>query len=234
MAKWSRIHSGGSSSSVADVTVNSTKKAVRILFDDGDKRIFPLSECPKNIRTGTMMVRMNEKRNKVYSVYPSEGMFVGKVKEFVHQQDKPPTPNTNTTWDYQYFVCIIEITKGECKGMNIPYILRYNFGEVDVDGKAAVGFTHPKSKYTAQLEDFLDIVGAMEKPMKYADNILPMLEKRILLADKTFSFVIKGGYISTVFTHSGDSGFVPKEESDDSFDLADDDDDVDEENIPWE
>ncbi len=77
-------------------------------------------------------------------------------------------------------------------------MLRYHFGEAEEDGKSVVAYNHPRSKYTPMLIEFCDCTGIWEKGiMPYKDNVLPLLEKRVLNMDKEFQFVIKGGWIDS-------------------------------------
>jgi len=213
--KFHRISSGSSSSAIATVLMRDDRPGkVCLKFDDGSPQVvLKQDNCPKNIRPGTFMVRLTEHKDKMYSLYPASGMFDFTVDSFVAEKEKPPRPMTNQQWDYQYFVVLLRIVKGEFKGMLVPYLLRYNFGEfLDDEDKSVVGITHPRSKYTPQLEEFLEISGAMEKgDIKYTDNILPILQKRILEQARTFKGIIKGGYINTLY-----SELSPKQESDET------------------
>jgi hypothetical protein len=57
-----------------------------------------------------------------------------------------------------------------------------------------------KGSRTKELEEFLSLAGAWNRgPMEWSDNILPALEKRILRADKSFSFLMKDGWIDTLY-----------------------------------
>jgi hypothetical protein len=120
--------------------------------------------------------------------------------------------------------------------------MRYHFDTIndEVKGKTfeVIGISHPKSKYTALLMDWLEAVGAWDNgPMKYKANILPDLAKRIALANKSFQFVLKDGYVTTVFSMGSES--KEEEETDVSepepevFDTPDVEE-TDDDEIPWD
>lgn len=164
------------------------------------------SDCPDEIQkllhsTSNAYVQMSGNGDKIYKFYPWEGMFAGKFAGFTSEKDKPPVPRTSTTkWEYVYMVAKNEIVDGEFKGAIVPYTLRYHFVEVNENGKLIVGYSHPKSQFTPQLMEYLDVTGAWEKgPMLYQDNILVPLQKRMLAENRTFKFVIKEGQINTIF-----------------------------------
>jgi len=139
-------------------------------------------------------------------------MFREKVTGFVARQDEEPAPQTkhveftdragkHHSYDYQYFLALIEITDGEAKGAVMSAMVRYKFAEVEEEVKdklrKVVGIKG-HGKYTDFLADFLEVTGGADTPMPWSDNILPTLEKRILRADKEFAFVVKNGYINTL------------------------------------
>jgi hypothetical protein len=225
MYKIPKISSGGSTSSIVTIQMKKDKPGlVRIVFEDETARILKRDDCPENVRPGTFMVRLDEAKTKMYNLYPANGMFEFTVDSFVSEKDQEPKPKTtvNAQWNYQYFVVLLKITKGDFAGMKVPYLLRYHFGEyIDpTSGEGVVGLTHLRSKYTPQLEEFLEVTKSMEKPIKYVDNVLPILQKRALAAATTFKGVVKGGYINTLYGED----FVPKQEPDDEPELDDGED----------
>jgi hypothetical protein len=218
-------------SGAANVALSKDKTKVKVTFErkadgsGGDEHVVLAKECPKEVqaylRSGNFVVKLSKESDKIYSLSPTGGMFVGKVAKFSSKKDADPSPMTKVatnqegqTYSYLFFVVMIEITEGECKGMEIPLFLRYNFAEDEQEIKGAmrkvVGYSKSleKSKHTAFLDEFLTITGAWDAgAIQYSDNILPKLEQRIKRADKTFGFIVKKGYIDTLYEHSG----VPEE-----------------------
>lgn len=165
--------------------------------------------CPESVRPGIWFVGMSEDMTKMYQIHPYSGMFEGHVKGFSAAKDKTPSPKVipGKFGDYAVFYTLIEIDSPEANGMVLSYQLPYNFIEMEQEVKSevkkVVGFSHPKSAFTVNLIEFLDTVGAWERgPMAYSDNILPKLEKRILEQAKHFKFVVKNGYIDTIYDAS--------------------------------
>ena len=84
------------------------------------------------------------------------------------------------------------------KGMTVPYTLRYNFGE-DEDGNVCYTKWGAQSKHTPLLDEFLTVTKAWDDgPIPFTDNILPVLQKRILRKNASFQFVMKDGWINTL------------------------------------
>lgn len=205
-------------SGAANVALNGNKTKVKVTLEEsGDSYVISVKECPKEvqayIRSGNFVVKLSKDNDKIYSLSPTSGMFVGKVAKFSSKKDADPAPMTKvgknqegSTYSYLFFVVMIEITEGECKGMQIPLFLRYNFAEEvqEVKGveRKVAGYSKSldKSKHTAFLDEFLTITGAWDAgAIPYSDNILPKLEQRIKRADKTFGFIVKKGYIETLY-----------------------------------
>jgi len=209
-------------SGAANVALSKDKTKVKVTFErkadgsGGDEHVVLVKECPKEVqaylRSGNFVVKLSKESDKIYSLSPTGGMFVGKVAKFSSKKDADPSPMTKVstnkegqTYSYLFFVVMIEIIEGECKGMQIPLFLRYNFSEEEQEVKGIMrkvaGYSKQldKSKHTAFLDEFLLITGVWETAIPYSDNILPKLEQRIKRADKTFGFIVKKGYIDTLY-----------------------------------
>lgn len=185
-------------SGVATVAFSPDNKKVKVTFkEDGKAFIVPMSDCPDEIRKGTWFITMSSDEKKVLGIRPANGIFTAKVEKFIANEGEPPAPRTKVgqDWSYEFFLVLIELISDNAKGMHLPVMLRYHFGEAEEDGNSVVAFSHPKSKYTPILVEFCDVTGVWNRgPMKYGDNILPIMEKRILREDKKFQVVIKNGY----------------------------------------
>lgn len=202
------LASGGFIRGVGKVAISSGKTKVRvtILNDDkpNDEYTLLASDCPEYVKPGTFSVTLSSDGKKMMSCYPMNGVFTGRVQKFTGGgQNNSPAPKTNSSYNYQYFVTLNEITDGKYKGMVCPFILRYHFEPTTekVDGKPrkVVAIGHEKSKYTEVLMDYCLATGVWDAgPMPFKANVLPMLEKRILRAKKTFSWVMKNGFVSSI------------------------------------
>jgi len=165
--------------------------------------------------SGTWYVNLSGKDSEeLFGISPLVGMYTGKVFRFISQEGQPPVPKQKKyTYNgkeisYQYFTVLIEIIDGdrpEAKGMLIPHVLRYNFGPIEDKNDEEYEMTEytfdgSKAVHTPKLREFLYLVGAWDKgPIKYTDNILPILQKRILKAGKTFKFIVKDGWIDNIY-----------------------------------
>jgi hypothetical protein len=186
-------------SGVATVKVAGDKSKVKLIFDETGKELV-CTEFPKDLRAGKWYITLDSNNKKVFGFRPVNGLFVGKVQKFVARNDEVPTPQTHIgkDWSYRFFTILLEITRGENKGLVVPCMLRYHFAEAEEDGKSVVAYDHPKSKYTPMLIEFMDCAGAWEKGiMPFKDNILPLIEKRVMHEDKEFQFVMKGGWVDS-------------------------------------
>lgn len=182
----------------AQVEVHPKKPLVRLHLEDGEWIVLNKADCPQVVVNGDFYVTLSEDKQKMFSLKPIEGLFVCQVSRFSAKPGEPPVPKTfqGDKWSYQYFVVMLQIIEGNLKGIEIPYSLRYYFA--DVDGE--VGLSHPGSKYHPLLAEFLEITGVWEKgPIKYQDNILPVLEKRILAQRRKFNVLVKDGWVDKIF-----------------------------------
>lgn len=219
---------------LAKVLVYEGKNQVALLFKaEPDNKIFvKKSSCPEDIRTGTWFVTMDEDQTEVRYIAPWVGQYKVRFKEFLKgPDDKEPTPQTKEreyeddkgkkrSYEVTQFVAMLEVTEGDAAGLTVPLYLSYNFTDIEVDdGTAVVGYSHPKSKYTAQLMEFMEITGAWDKgAMKYQENVLPAFEKRMQKAGKEFFVVIKESKNNSPYI---DTFYAPFDS-----DFGDDEDDV--------
>ncbi len=186
-------------SGVATVKVSGDGSKVKVIFDETGKEIVS-TDFPKGIKAGKWFITLDGDNKKVFAYRPVNGLFIGKVQKFVAREGEVPTPQTHigADWSYQYFTVLLEITKGDNKGLLVPCMLRYHFAEAQEEGKSVVAFSHPKSKYTPMLIEFCDVTGVWDKGvMPYKDNVLPYIEKRVLNQAKEFQFVMKGGWVDS-------------------------------------
>jgi hypothetical protein len=176
-------------------------------IESTEEHIVALSEQEDNVKKliqdGLWFVSLNSDGKKVYSIRPVKGVFKVRVRKLAADEDKEPAPKTNNTFDtpYDYWTPILEIVDGKEKGMQIPLILRYWFEETVEDGENVVALEfHPKSpKHGPMLSDFLNEFGVWDYgKMKYKDNILPEIQKRLLSAKKVVQVVVKDGWIDSI------------------------------------
>jgi hypothetical protein len=183
----------------AAVKMSPDRSKAKVIFEESGIE-FVTTDFPKGMRPGKWFVTMDGDNKKVFSYRPINGVFVGKVQKFVARDGDIPTPQTHIgkDWNYQYFTVLLEITQGDNKGLGIPCMLRYHFAEAQEEEKSVVAFSHPKSKYTPMLIEFCECAGVWDRGiMPYKDNVLPLIEKRVLHAAKEFQFVMKAGWVDS-------------------------------------
>ncbi|MHA2329759.1 MAG: hypothetical protein ACXACR_14685 [Candidatus Hodarchaeales archaeon] len=194
-----------------EAQVKGDKKTIKLRFTESKKVYkFRRTRDTAKLKPGRYYVQLSSDETEVFSFHPWSGNFKGRVSEFVAKEGEAPVPKTKDVdfhsegkhikYSYQYFVVLIEILDPKKNaGITIPLRLNYNFLEAkDEEGQSIVGLMS-KGNRTKDLAEFLKITGADAKPMKWKDNILPTLEKRILQADKPFNFIVKDGWIDTLY-----------------------------------
>lgn len=209
MEKWKIKPSQSKKGKRGLATVRVSKTSVKVVFeDDPDNGYeFALDACPDNVRSGKWLVTLSGQADKMYGFSPIAGAFYMRFVKIACQDGQLPSPmHVSTSFtdpqtkkvvpvEYDAFTCILEIVKGKDAGLQVPYFLRYNFGEMEGD----VSFTHGKSKYTKQLQDFMEASGVFAKgPMAYSDNILPALENRMSDKNRIFMVIMKNGYVDSL------------------------------------
>lgn len=211
---------------VAKVALSADKKKVRVIFKDeeGDTKPIDLTadNCPDYVQKGTFNVRLSSDKKKMYSMTPLNGVYKssGSHVTIRHAKDEKPAPKADN-FNNLCFNVDVEITAGPCKGMTASYSysgLHYNFLPVEEDGKSVVGIKG-KGSYTKALIEFCDCLGVWDKgAIAWSDNILPIIQKRIIAVDREFQFIIK---TEEKTTKSGDTmtltyidGILPADDDD--------------------
>jgi hypothetical protein len=85
--------------------------------------------------------------------------------------------------------------------MIVPYILRYNFGEGETGEVEYTNWSDSgKAVHSPKLDEFLTIAGVWRhKAIKFTDNILPEIHRRIVHEDIHFKFLMKDGWIDNLW-----------------------------------
>ena len=196
---------------MAIVKVNREKGLANIAFRDGGTHTVKLSECPDTLQAGKWVVQMNGEEDCVFGFRPIAGQFEGRVTSFVSGEDEVPVPKTKHVsftnqkgkkikYDYDYFTVILTISSpAKHKGIEVPFTLRYKFGEAqDEEGESCVGIE--SGKYGDMLSEFLDLTGVWKMgKMAWKSNVLPAVEKRILHNKQFFGFIMKEGWVDSLF-----------------------------------
>lgn len=205
---------------------------VRVKFDETeDSFIIPIDDCSEEVKgyvqSGEFKVRLGKDGKSLVAMSPWSGLYEVHVKDFAHQKDKLPVPQVKTgktgdqSWSYQYFLPLLEVTEGDCKGMIISYFLKYLFEseEIEYEGKKVLvaAFAHPKSPSYAPLVEFFEVTGMIDIPIPWEDNILPRVLKRILRKDNHFKVLVKKGFVDSIYEENSskpDNEALPDDELD--------------------
>jgi hypothetical protein len=219
---------------VANVIVDPAKELVRISFitgeNSGESFKLDLDNVPEYARTGRFYVSLSGKNDSVFSYYPAVGTFVVKFKKWATRENTVATPQEKVGQygPYSYMIALLQIFKGENKGMEIPLFLNYKFVN---DGQDNVAIPTSEKSGTAaeRLLNFLDAVGILEEVIPYSDNLLPALAKRILKKDRPFNVVMKEGRADYISSLEGVSmeGEVIEDAEDEKPGTTDPDEDTD-------
>jgi hypothetical protein len=191
-----------------------TKKSVQVVFDDKkdedgavieEGREFEISRenAPKKIEAGHWSASVSSKGDKLYSVRPLTGTFSAKFLKFAAAQDAKPAPVSepssfrDDSGKVVYgepqlkFTAVIQVEGS----YEYPVKLPYRFSEND-RGNVEIQYRKLGTQIN-RLLDFLEYTGVKDMDIPFTDNILPRLEEMIQDQDKTFTVVVKNGWIDS-------------------------------------
>lgn len=183
---------------------------LKVKTSDGEVKteqyVLNAKDCPAYLKSGDWRVRMKQDGSKLYSAIPADAIVKVRFHDIAHKQDEEPTPSVQRTkfGDVIQFTLIVKVIDGEFKDVEIPIFLNYHFTPVDDGSKQVVGYSHPKSKYTALLMETLDALGVWSDefgPMQWSDNILPKLKKRAMKAGSdgvAAQIILSDGWVAKV------------------------------------
>lgn len=205
---WSTVETSKSPSGVATIKVGSGGTKFKVVFEDGSiDKVFhkdDLPEYPVKLKSGKYFVALDSDREEVTRIGPANTGAPVTVRcvDFVRPEegaDPEPKEYENKAKHYSYlaFVALLEIQKGFFRKCQVPMFMHYKFMD-DGTGYAAFKGNPSKSPRLTQLMEFLEIVGVLEEPMEYSENILPEILARIKAAKKDFQVIIKKGYVESL------------------------------------
>lgn len=224
-------------SGVSNVVVDTNKELVRVSFIDGDNSgetyKIDLENAPESIKTGRFFVSLSGKGDSVYSVRPAVGTYIVQFVKWARKENTPPTPKEiiGKFGAYSIMTALLKIVKGDFKNMEIPLSLAYKFCD-DGSGNVAIPTSDKSGTAAERLINFLEACGVLDEVLPFTDNVLPMLEKKILKKALPFSVVIKGGYVDYISSLEGVTIETDPEDADDDADQDDSDDDPEEVSEP--
>lgn len=216
-------------------------KAVLVRFEEsGNVHKFKRTRDLAKLKPGVWYIQLNGDETEIYAFRPFTGVCLTKVSSFVAKEGEEPRPKikeykTKEGREYTItsFTVLLEVLEPEqYRGLNIPFMLRYNFREAEDNGKSVVGLPD-KGRHSKLLEEFCDLTGVWKfGPMEYKDNVLPDVEKRILKADQAFNIVLKDGWVDTIYEADEPTDESEWEENAEVEPVPDPDDE--EEDLSWD
>lgn len=192
-------------SGIAKVRIG--EKTAEIIFKDNPDDVVKLlrKDVPKTVGKGEYFVVLNSDEDEVLSIRPANAICKAKFRAFAAKEGEVPAPRqhpggTGTKKDgskYNYepylaFSAILDLL-GDHAGQDIAVYLRYLFIN-DGDGGTAI---KGGGRNADVLESFLAVTGLMDDEIKFRDNLLPSMQKKILQKNRTFQVMIKAGYVDS-------------------------------------
>jgi hypothetical protein len=208
-----QVEGGSRISGYAKVELHPQQPKVKVTLEpseDGAKpKVYVLDKenCPEKVQNGLFIVDLNGEGNKMYSLRPKEGVYKAKIKAFAAKKDAEPAPKTVTGkfGAYQTFAVGFQIIEGKYAGMEVPGSFPYDFipGQEEIPGKGmqeTVSLKKKKdSKHNQRLVELLEVTGVIKMTLPWKENLLPLLQRQMLKADKTFSIGVKEGWVDALF-----------------------------------
>lgn len=189
-----RVSSEQLKSGKATIAVNSEGNKFKVTFEDGFAKVFDKSDCPDAIKKGNWFVTLTSEGDGVLGLRPINAMTKAKFSHFVAGDDDIPVPFTKEGkfGDYLAFIALLNLG-GEYKGMVQPFFLYYKFAEYD--GNLVI---KGSGRSTDMLQGFLEACGVWDQDIPFSDNVLPTLQKMILVEGKVFGLTIKDGWVDSI------------------------------------
>jgi len=227
-----RVSSEQLKSGKATIKENVAKGKFQVTFEDGFVKVFDKSDCPDAMKKGNWFVTLLSDGDGVMGLRPINAMGKAKFSHFVAGDDDIPVPFTKEGkfGDYLAFIALLSLG-GEYKGMMQPFFLYYKFAEYD--GNLVI---KGSGRSTDMLQGFLEACGVWDQDIPFSDNVLPTLQKMILVEGKVFGLTIKDGWVDSIMelpnqTIEPEDDFAleasePEDGEDDDFGDEEEDEDI--------
>ena len=189
-----RIESEGLKSGKATVKASKDGCKFQVVFEDGEKHVVNKIDCPAAMQNGNWVVTMNGEGG-VMGLRPYGVICKAKFSNFTTDENDIPTPKQydGKYGPYHAFTALLALG-GEYKGMIQPLFLVYKFAEYEGNTVIQGG-----GAWVDRLQAFLEACGVMDQDIPFEDNLLPTLQKMILVESRVFSLTIeKDGFVNSV------------------------------------
>ena len=229
-----RVSSSELKKGKATIVENKEGNKFKVTFEDGFAKVFDKSDCPDATKKGNWFVTLTSEGDGIMGLRPNNAMCKAKFSQFVAGEDDIPVPFLKESKfggdDYLAFIALLSLG-GEYKGMVQPFFMIYKFAEYD--GNLVIKGT---GRSADMLQGFLEACGVWDQDIPFSDNVLPTLQKMILVESKVFGLTIKDGWVDSIMelpnqTEPADDFALEASEPEDGED--EDFGDEEEEDIPF-
>lgn len=203
----------GEGSRLRPATAATTKKAILIQFEDGERIELPLTELPLGVASlpkAKYMVKLSGQKDRIWTIYPATGAHACEFARCLAKEGQPPIPQPpfkqegrnaqgqvyKKTW--LEFGMAHRILAAPYAGLEIPAREQYQFARQE-DG--LVGLKSPKARATQRLAALVEnghTGGMKEFRLQFSDNVLPGFERAMIEDGKPYLVILNPkGFVDT-------------------------------------
>ena len=191
-----RISGGdGLRSGKATIAENKEGTKFKVTFEDGFSKVFDKMSSPSATRKGNWFVTLMADDEEILGLRPINAMCKAKFSNFVAGEDGIPAPFEKKSERgniYLAFVALLNLG-GEYKGMVQSLFLGYKF--VEYEGSTVL---KGSGRWVDNLQSFLEAGGIWDQDIPFSDNLLPTIQKMLLIENKVFGLAIKNGFVDSI------------------------------------
>ena len=190
-----RIAGGdGLRSGKATIVENKEGTKFKVTFEDGFSKVFDKMSSPSATCKGNWFVTLMADDEEILGLRPVNAMCKGKFSNFVAGEDDIPAPGEyeGKFGKYLAFTALLNLG-GEYKGMVQSMFLAYKFAEYD-----GITVIKGSGRWVDNLQAFLEAGGIWDQDIPFSDNVLPTIQKMLLVESKVFGLAIKDGFVDSI------------------------------------
>lgn len=189
-----RIASEGLRSGKATIKLSKDGTKFKVTFEDEFSKVFDKASSPIATREGNWFVTLMSDDEEIMGLRPISAMCKAKFSHFAAGEDDIPTPGEyEGKWgSYLAFTALLTLG-GEYKGMIQSLFLAYKF--VEYEGTTVI---KGMGRWVDTLQSFLEAGGVWDQDIPFSDNVLPTIQKMLLVESKVFGLAIKDGFVDSI------------------------------------
>lgn len=178
-----------------------------------------VEDCLPVAMVGVWAATLSTNKDKLFNLRPIQGVYPAKFVEFSAPKDEQPSPKMSggkLEWQHLVFSPLFVLTREDVKGMIVRYQygLDYAFTMFNAeDGTQIAGYAKrlDRSPHMQAVDEFMQLTGIWDRgAMKWQENLLPVMQRRALDADKSVMVYLDDGYIKNLIPDA--SGAFDEEE----------------------